>query len=103
MWHSFVMLLWYTFYLNEIFKSGKWGVTHSIKHSPQRAQSGLVNQAELQRSLFWIGAASKEYSSREGESLVEERASGAEADAFRVQDSDWSSTGRSKNQRGKAA
>ena len=29
MWHSFVMLLWYIFYLNEIFKSGNWGVTLS--------------------------------------------------------------------------
>jgi len=29
MWHSFVMLLWYMFYFNEIFKSGNWGVTNS--------------------------------------------------------------------------
>ena len=27
--------------------------SHSIKHSSQRDQSGLANQAELQRSFFW--------------------------------------------------
>jgi len=77
--------------------------SHSIKHSSQRAQSGLVNQAELQWSFFWTGSASKEYSSGKGESLDEERAYGVEANAFRIQDSNWSSTGRSKNQIGKAA
>jgi len=76
--------------------------SHSIKHSPQRAQSGLVNQAELQRSLFWSGSTSKEYTSGEGESPVEERAYGAEANAFRVQVSGWSSTRRTKDQIRKA-
>jgi len=47
--------------------------------------------------FVWTGSASKEYSFGEGELPVEERASGAEADTFRIQDSDWSSTGRSKN------
>jgi len=77
--------------------------SHSIKHSPQRATSGLVNQAELQGSFFWTGFASKEYTSGEGESPAEERASGAKADTSRVQDQDWCSTGRSKNQRGNTA
>jgi len=62
--------------------------SHSIKHSPQGAKFGLVNQAELQWSFFWSSFASKEYTSGEGESPAEERTSGAEADASRVQDQD---------------
>jgi len=48
--------------------------SHYIKHSPQRAKSRLVNQAKLQGSFFWTGFASKEYTSGEGKSPVQERA-----------------------------
>jgi len=77
--------------------------SHSIKHPTQGAKSGLVNKAELQGIFFWTGSTSKEYTSGEGESPAEERAYGEEADASRVQDQDWCSIGRSKNQIGKTA
>jgi len=72
--------------------------SHSIKHPPQGAESGLVNKAELQGSFLWTGSTSKEYTYGEGDSPAEERASGAEADVSRVQDQDWCSIGRGKNQ-----
>jgi len=58
--------------------------SHSIKHPPQGAESGLVNKAELQGCFFWTGSTSKEHTSGEGDSPAEERAFGEEADVSRV-------------------
>jgi len=70
--------------------------SHSIKHPSKGAESRLVNKVELQRSFFWTGSTSKEYTSGEGDSSCKERASGAETDVPKILNQDWCSVGNGK-------